>query len=83
MPFNQEAFESALRMLMKMVINAQKQAAIAQTLACLAAPEVPEETRQRVLHPIAEAYDALLRSIDQAPVDDALALLRAFEGTVQ
>jgi hypothetical protein len=66
-----------------MIITAQKQAGIAQALARLAAPAVPPEIRQQVLDPIIEDYDALLRSIDQVPVDDALELLRRFEGTVQ
>jgi len=82
-PYNQEHFESIIRTLIRMIITAQKQAAVAQALALLAAPAVPPETRQQVLDPIIAEYDALLRSIDQAPVDDAFELLRRFEGTVQ
>ncbi|MBZ5672369.1 MAG: hypothetical protein LAO04_21940 [Acidobacteriia bacterium] len=76
-------FQSVVRSLIRMIINAQKEAAIAQTLALVAAPSLPEATRQQVRQEIGQGYDDLMRSVEEAPVDDVLELLRRFQGTVQ
>jgi len=69
--------------LIEMIINARKEAAIAQALIRAAVPELPESTREQVRREIGQAYDALAQKLRQKPVDAALQFLRDFEGPLQ
>jgi hypothetical protein len=67
----------------RMVITARKEAAIAQALAVVANPAMPDAIRQEVRQTIGADFDAALHRLDETPPDAVLEFLRAFQGTVQ
>jgi uncharacterized protein YecT (DUF1311 family) len=71
-----------LKSLLKIVVNAQRQAAIAQRLVALV-PALPLDEVQAVRAELNQAYDLLIQSIEDRPSDVVLELLRNCSGTVQ
>jgi hypothetical protein len=73
----EEYLVGMLRM-MRYVLTALEKAERAE-----AAARLPEEDRLTAFRAIRERYEEIWRQIDGKPVPDALALLRAFEGSLQ
>jgi hypothetical protein len=71
-----------LKSLLKIMINTNKQAAIAQRLVALV-PALPPDAVQAVHAELDPAYAALMQRVEDRPSDVVLELLRDCSGTIQ